>query len=325
MTVFTEYLQQLEEYIGSHPFTGNPASLYDPANYIMSLGGKRLRPVMVLMAADAVGGKAANALPAAMAIEVFHNFTLVHDDIMDAAPLRRGKPTVHTRWDTPTAILSGDMMMFHSVMFLQQLPPDVFLKVLPLFNATAIEVCEGQQLDMDFEKRNDVQVSEYLNMIALKTSVLLGCSFQIGALCGGADDTLASHLYDFGKNLGIAFQLHDDILDAFATDESNFGKQVGGDILANKKTFLWLKALEQGSAAQQQELKSWELTRDANPEAKIAAVKKIFVESGALQRTEEEMQMFYTKSLEALESSALPSGKKQHLTDFAAMVMQRTK
>ncbi len=325
MTVPAQYFTLFEEYINTHRFTGSPATLYDPANYIMSLGGKRLRPLMVLLAAEAAGGDVHAALPAAMAIEVFHNFTLVHDDIMDAAPLRRSKPTVHTKWDTPTAILSGDMMMFRSVMFLQQLPPEIFQKVLPVFTTTAIEVCEGQQLDMDFERRDDVTIDEYLHMIALKTSVLLGCSFHIGAVCGGGSERLASDLYSFGKNLGIAFQLHDDILDAFATDASNFGKQVGGDILANKKTFLWLKAMELGDENQKASLNQWLTNNTAGPAEKVEAVKKIFIESGAQRRAEEEMQHYYTRALDALQQSELADEKKQQLTAFAEMIMKRTK
>ncbi len=256
MNPLESYLKSFEDYILQYRFHGEPASLYEPANYIMQLGGKRLRPLMVLMACEAFSGSYEKALPGAMAIEVLHNFTLMHDDIMDAAPLRRGKPTVHKKWDQTTAILSGDMMMFQSIMMLEKIPEHIFSDALKIFNKTAIEICEGQQLDMIFEKKTEVQIHEYLNMIALKTSVLLGCSFYLGAIIGGASKEDANALYDFGKNIGIAFQLHDDILDAFSDDEA-FGKQIGGDIIANKKTYLLITALQNADEQQKRTLENW--------------------------------------------------------------------
>ncbi len=311
--------------MSEHPFQGTPASLYESANYLMQLGGKRLRPAMVLMGCDAFKNSYETALPAAMAIEVFHNFTLVHDDIMDAAPLRRGKPTVHIKYNEPSAILCGDMMMFKSVMFLQMLPEKHLQEVLTVFNKTAIEVCEGQQLDMLFETRNDVSIDEYLHMIALKTSVLLGCSLKIGALVGGASNAEAERLYEFGKNLGIAFQLHDDILDAFAEDAEAFGKQVGGDILSNKKTYLLITAMKQANENQQAEISNWISLKNFDNDQKVMAMKSLFEATGARTAAEEEQQRYYTKALASLSETSLPNDTKKVFESFADMVMKRTK
>ncbi len=319
------YLAPFEDYLSQHPFQGEPASLYEPANYMMQLGGKRLRPAMVLMACDAFQGSFKEAFPAAMAIEVFHNFTLVHDDIMDAAPLRRGKTTVHIKWDHATAILCGDMMMFKAVLFLQELPVTLLQEALSMFNKTAIEVCEGQQIDMVFEQRKKVEIAEYIHMITLKTSVLLGCSFYLGARIGGAPKEAASAMYEFGKNLGIAFQLHDDLLDAFAEDAVAFGKQVGGDILSNKKTYLLITALQNADSTQRELLNGWLQNSDINPEAKVAAMKELFVLTGAKKATEQAQQNYYNVALEALQAVPLSSEWKVYLQGFAQLVMQRSK
>ncbi len=297
MTTLEGYLNSFENYLLKNPFEGEPASLYEAANYIMQLGGKRIRPAMVLMACDAFHNSFEEALPVALAVEVLHNFTLVHDDIMDAAPLRRGKPTVHKKWDEPSAILCGDMMMFKSIMLLQQLPNDKLQDALSMFNKTAIEVCEGQQLDMLFETRSHVSIPEYLQMISLKTSVLLGCSFYLGAIIGGAKAEDAKALYSFGKNLGIAFQLHDDILDAFAEDATAFGKQIGGDILANKKTYLLITALQKCTAEQLENLKFMMEDKDFPAHEKVEAVKEIFLLTGAKQAAESERQHYFTQAI----------------------------
>jgi geranylgeranyl diphosphate synthase type II len=319
------YLQEIEDFIKANPFTGKPEELYHPASYIMSLSGKRLRPVMVLMGCDAVKGNYKDAMPAAHAVEILHNFTLVHDDIMDAAPLRRGKPSVHEAWDIPTAILSGDMMMFRSVMQMQLLPQDIRNEALDLFNRTAIEVCEGQQLDMMFEQRDDVKVNEYIDMIAKKTSALLGACFALGGLCGRADKNLCDIFYSFGKNLGIAFQIHDDILDAFAPGQGNFGKQVGGDIIANKKTILLLKALEHAKGKENEELRSLVSAKLFDASEKVRRVKEIFISSGAKEMAEKERQEYFQRSMDALESARLGSEENDTLKQFAEMVMQREK
>jgi geranylgeranyl diphosphate synthase type II len=325
MTTLETYLQSFENYLAQNLFEGAPASLYEPANYMMQLGGKRLRPAMVLMGCDAFKNSFEEALPAALAIEVFHNFTLVHDDIMDAAPLRRGNPTVHKKWDEATAILSGDMMMLKSVMFLQKLPEPIFQDALSVFCKTGIEVCEGQQMDMLFETRNNVSIPEYLDMIALKTSVLLGCSFYLGAIIGGAKKADAMSMYNFGKNLGLAFQLHDDILDAFADDAIAFGKQVGGDIISNKKTYLLITALQNADAIQKEKMEHWLHLKDFDANEKVEAFKELYVLTGAKREAEEERQRFYTLALEALGVVNIDDEKKSFLRDFAHSIMRRTK
>ncbi len=319
------YLRSFESYLDGHPFQGKPQSLTDAANYIMHLGGKRLRPAMVLMSCNAFKRNFEEALHAAMAIEVFHNFTLVHDDIMDAAPLRRGQATVHHKWNSSTAILCGDLMMFEATMFLQKLPLDILNEALTMFNTTAIEVCRGQQMDMLFETRNDVSIEEYLEMISLKTSVLLGCSFYLGALVGGAEKTNAEALYQFGKNLGVAFQLHDDILDAFADDPILFGKQIGGDILSNKKTYLLLKALNLADAKQLFELQFWLSNEPNDVNEKVQSVKQLFQVTGAKKEAEAEQQRYYSLALEALEMVTMEEETKKEFSDFAAYVMHRKK
>ncbi|MBP7245354.1 MAG: polyprenyl synthetase family protein, partial [Bacteroidia bacterium] len=242
MTESVEQLQKEVEFqLSQLDFPQQPESLYDPLRYMLSLGGKRIRPVLVLLANDLFSGKRENAMPAALAVEVFHNFTLLHDDIMDRAPLRRGKPTVHQKWNSNIAILSGDAMFVKSCQLITQTPISAMPAVMNLFLKTALEVCEGQQYDMDFESRNDIEIEEYLEMIKLKTAVLVGACLGIGAQIAGAKEEEVKHIYDFGVNLGIAFQLQDDILDVYG-NEQKFGKQVGGDIIANKKTFLLLSA-----------------------------------------------------------------------------------
>jgi len=243
MQQIVQLQNSINQYISNKTYGASPVELYEPINYIMSLGGKRLRPCLLLMACDMFGGDVEQALAPALAIEVFHNFTLMHDDIMDKAPLRRGKPTVHEKWNANTAILSGDVMMVESNKLIMQVKDNILRPVLDVFNDTAVGVCEGQQIDMNFETRQDVQIDEYINMIRLKTAVLVGGALKMGALVGGADDAEGTLLYNFGEQLGIAFQLQDDILDVYG-DPKKFGKQVGGDIISNKKTYLLIKALE---------------------------------------------------------------------------------
>jgi len=325
MKMVDDYLKAFEDYLSLHPFKGEPASLFESAEYMMQLGGKRLRPVMVLMGCDLFAADFREALPAAMAVEVFHNFTLVHDDIMDKAPLRRGRPTMHYRWDEPTAILSGDMMMVKACMFLNELRLPILKEALNIFNETAVDVCKGQHLDMLFEHREEVGISEYLEMISLKTSVLLGCCFYLGALIGGAPSEEALALHRFGKNLGIAFQLQDDILDAFATDPSKFGKQVGGDILSNKKTFLLITALKNANPTQKEQLRHWMSDSMVASDEKVKAVKEIFIATGARKETEAEQLLYYNKALDALSYVSISDDKKMALGAFAESVMHRTK
>ena len=296
-------------------------SLYDPVNYILDIGGKRLRPVLTLLATDLFGGIVSDSIQPALGIEVFHNFTLLHDDIMDNAPLRRGQATVHEKWNVNAAILSGDVMFVQAFSLVTSCKNEFLRDVLDLFNVTAIEVCEGQQHDMDFESRNDVSIDEYIEMIRLKTSVLVACALKLGAILASAPKEDAEKLYDFGLNLGIAFQIKDDILDVFG-DAALVGKKVGGDILANKKTYLLLKALEDGDEDQNISLKRW-LSKEGGVD-KVEAVTEIFEALSVKEKADEVMDGYYQKSIEALDAIQIDDSKKQYLYEFAAGLMSRT-
>ena len=269
-------------------FPKHPAELYEPISYILALGGKRLRPALLLMACDLFGGDVESAVEPALAIEVFHNFTLMHDDIMDNAPLRRGQATVHQKWNSNVAILSGDAMMVEANKLMMKVPDAILRKVMEVFNETATGVCEGQQIDMSFEQRGNVSIDEYLNMIRLKTAVLLGGTLKIGAIIGGATPADAQLLYDFGVNLGIAFQLQDDILDVYG-DPDKFGKQVGGDIISNKKTYLLIKALELAKDTQSTELNNWITVQEFANQEKVSAVTDIYNQLQIRSHSEEAM------------------------------------
>jgi geranylgeranyl diphosphate synthase type II len=299
-----------------------PAELYEPISYILNLGGKRMRPALLLMACDLFGGDVEKALPPALAIEVFHNFTLMHDDIMDNAPLRRGKVTVHERWNKNAAILSGDVMLIEGYKLMMQVEDRLLRTILDIFNNTAVGVCEGQQLDMDFEVRNDVRIDEYINMIRLKTAVVLGGALKIGALIGGAENRDAELLSEFGENLGLAFQLQDDILDVYG-DPEKFGKQVGGDIISNKKTYLLIKALELADDDQAQELNQWFSLKEFDAQEKITAVTAIYNNVQVKSHAETTMHTYADKAFEALEKINLPEENKQYLRDFADGLMVR--
>ncbi|MCX2429816.1 polyprenyl synthetase family protein [Pedobacter sp. GR22-10] len=316
----TEQLQQiLDTAIQNLRFPDQPRQLYDPITYIINLGGKRIRPLLVLMATELFGKDAHDAIHAAMAIEVFHNFTLVHDDIMDNAPLRRGKATVHEKWSTNTAILSGDVMMVEANKNLAKVNP-IFLKdVLDTFNATAQGVCEGQQLDMEFENRDDVSIEDYINMIRLKTAVLLGGALKLGAIIAGASEKDADLIYQFGENIGIAFQLQDDILDVYA-DPEKFGKQVGGDIIANKKTFLLLKALSKTDSFV---LQNWINRKDFENQEKIQAVTEIYNELGIPDEAEKEMKKYAAIAFENLNEISASPIYKQDLHQLAEQILKR--
>jgi geranylgeranyl diphosphate synthase type II len=299
-----------------------PAELYEPIKYILSLGGKRMRPALLLMACDLFGGDVRKAIPPALAIEVFHNFTLMHDDIMDNAPIRRGKTTVHERWNKNVGILSGDVMLIEGYKLMMQVDEPLLRPILDIFNETAVGVCEGQQLDMEFENRNNVSITEYITMIRLKTAVVLGGALKIGAIIGGASTEDASLIHTFGEQLGIAFQLQDDILDVYGNPEK-FGKQVGGDILSNKKTYLLLKALELADNAQTAELSKWLITNQSDQDKKVAAVSGIYSQLQIRQYAEEAMQTYANQAFKALDAINLPDEHKQYLRDFADGLMVR--
>src|ERR1700743_3302136 len=303
-------------------FPAYPAELYEPIKYILSLGGKRMRPALLLMACDLFGGDVEAAIPPALAIEVFHNFTLMHDDIMDNAPLRRGKVTVHERWNPNVGILSGDVMLIEGYKLMMQVDEHLLRPILNIFNETAVGVCEGQQLDMEFETRNNVSIDEYINMIRLKTAVVLGGALKIGAIIGGASANDADLIHTFGEQLGIAFQLQDDILDVYGNPEK-FGKLVGGDIISNKKTYLLLKALELADSHQSTELNKWLTNSNTDPKDKVTAVTELYNQLQIRHYAEEAMQAYADKAFTALDAINLPDDHKQYLRDFADGLMVR--
>jgi geranylgeranyl diphosphate synthase, type II len=299
-----------------------PAALYEPISYILSLGGKRMRPALLLLACDLFGGDVEAAISPALAIEVFHNFTLMHDDIMDNAPLRRGRITVHDRWNKNVGILSGDVMLVHGYKLMMHVEDRLLRPILDIFNNTAVGVCEGQQLDMEFEERNDVSIAEYIHMIRLKTAVVLGGALKIGALIGGANIKDAALLSSFGEHLGIAFQLQDDILDVYG-DPEKFGKQVGGDIISNKKTYLLIKALELAKEHQTNELDKWITLKQFDIAEKVTAITGIYNSLEVKQHAEIAMQSYADKAFEALDAINLPEDHKQYLRDFSDGLLVR--
>lgn len=313
-----ELLLILEDAIAEIDYPAKPEKLYQPIRYIMSLGGKRIRPILVLMASELFGKNCNTSIDVALAIETFHNFTLIHDDIMDKAPIRRGKQTVHEKWGVNNAILSGDVMMVESNKHLSKVDVSVLKPVLDTFNCTAQGVCEGQQLDMEFETRDDVTIDEYIEMIRLKTAVLLGGALKLGAIVSGATEEDANLLYQFGENLGIAFQLQDDILDVYG-DPDKFGKQVGGDILSNKKTFLLLSALNAQSTYQQ--LLTW-LNAPADS-AKVNAVTALYNEIGVRELAEKEAKKYSEIAFSALEKINVAKALKQPLLTLAELLLSR--
>lgn len=309
------------EYLSDQHFLKEPKSLYEPFDYILSIGGKKIRPVMLLATNQMFEGNMQDALPASLAIELFHNFTLIHDDIMDVANLRRGEPTVHTKFGTNSAILTGDVMLIYAYQFMAE--SKNFEQSLPILNKTGIEVCEGQQLDIDYESISNVTVEQYLEMIRLKTAVLLASSLQIGAITANATNQQQSLIYGFGLNLGISFQIMDDILDAFSTNDQ-FGKQVGGDILLNKKTYLLLRAQELSSTSMQEELTNWIERKDFIEEEKIAAVKQIYRDSGAEADAHQLAEKFYDKSLSYLKTLRDSGLNTELFEQFSDQLLHRT-
>lgn len=323
MELLETYLAQIETGIESLGISANPVNLYDPFRYVLSIGGKRIRPALTLMACNAFDGNKTHALHAAMAIELFHNFTLVHDDIMDNAPIRRNRPTVHEQWNRNIAILTGDVMLVKAYEQINKLPAAIIPASLSLFNTTASQICEGQQMDMDFEDRMDVNMEDYVEMIRLKTAVLLGCALQMGSVCSPATAEQGQQLYLFGVNLGMAFQVKDDYLDAYGEVEK-FGKQKGGDIIANKKTFLFLKFMEKASNSDKREM--LDLYSPARvPEAlKIKRVLELFSQYGIDKEMKELAETYFKKALQALAACHLSDEKKAPLTAFAHQLTDRT-
>lgn len=324
MNAITTYQKQIEEALKDKKYGSNPKELYEPISYIMSLGGKRLRPVLVFIAADIFDGDTSKALHPALAIELFHNFTLVHDDLMDKAPLRRNQPTVHEKWNNNIAILSGDAMMVRAYQELCLADPSMLPQLLEIFSDTAVKVCEGQQFDMNYESMSKVSIQQYIKMIELKTAVLLGGALKIGAAIGGAREEDAQRLYDFGKHIGIAFQLQDDILDVYA-DAAKFGKQKGGDIIANKKTYLLLKALEMAESNRymKEELHQWIAAPQFDAKEKVEAVINIYNFLNVKELARTEMQKNYELALTFLKDIPVSEEKKQNLISFAESLMVR--
>jgi geranylgeranyl diphosphate synthase type II len=317
-----EQLQVLiNKAINETQYKEQPVELYEPITYLMQLGGKRMRPVLVLVATEMFGGEVSKALDAAIGIEIFHNFTLMHDDIMDKAPIRRGKPTVHVKWNESAAILSGDVMFVEAYKLMIKVDDTILRDVLDIFSDTASGVCQGQQADMNFENRNDVSLAEYLEMIRQKTAVLLAGSMQIGALIGGAAKDQAKLLYEFGENLGLAFQLQDDILDVYG-DPEIFGKQVGGDILSNKKTFMLIKAKELAKGDISNQINHW-IDRNDDPNGKVEAITDIYNQLEIRKLAEELMENYVQKAVHALEQIEVINDSKDLLRGFAEQLLFR--
>jgi len=316
------YQKEFVNYLEQYSTLKEPKNLYEPVRYILQLGGKRLRPVLTLMTTEIFDVDYKEALNAALAVEVFHNFSLIHDDIMDDAPLRRGKDTIHKKWDINTGILSGDAMLIMAYQLFENYEPKTFQALAKLFSKTALQVCEGQQNDIDFETRDDVTIPEYLNMIANKTAVLVGAAMQMGAIVTNASIIDQNSIYEFGKNLGIAFQLQDDYLDAFGNPET-FGKQIGGDIIENKKTYLYLKALEFANENSRKQLRHLYDTHPADVENKIETIKQLFIVSGSSEATKTAIENYTNKAFSVLENLNISEDKKAVLRQFGKQLMNR--
>jgi geranylgeranyl diphosphate synthase type II len=322
MRTISEYQDLISRHFDSIKYQKEPNNLYEPIRYILSLGGKRLRPVLTLMATEVFDVDCQKALAAATAVEVFHNFSLIHDDIMDDAPLRRGNETVHEKWNINTGILSGDAMLILAYQYFEAYEPKIFQELAKLFSKTALEVCEGQQYDVDFETRDDVTIPEYLKMIEYKTAVLVAAAMKMGAIVAETTEENKNLIYDFGLNLGLAFQLQDDYLDAFGNPET-FGKQVGGDIIENKKTYLYLKAMEFASANEKEQLLHLFSFQSSENTDKINSVKGIFNQTGASAATQKAIENYTFKALETLAKMNIGNDKKAILKAFAENLMSR--
>lgn len=322
MLSFKEIQEKIEREIGQLEFDCPPKSLYEPITYILSLGGKRIRPALVLMAYNLYREDVEKAIRPAIGLEVFHNFTLLHDDLMDQADKRRNKPTVHKVWNANTAILSGDAMLIAAYQLIGETAPEHLKEVLDLFTRTALEICGGQQYDMEFESRMDVSEEEYLEMIRLKTAVLLACSLKTGAILGGASREDAENLYRFGINIGLAFQLQDDLLDVYGNTKT-FGKNIGGDILCNKKTFLLINALRRAEGEQKAQLEHWIARKDFDAAEKIAAVTNIYNVLGLKELSEAKMQTYYAEGMKNLAALSVSEERLAVLKEVTSRLMFR--
>lgn len=311
----------LEGEIAGLNWPETPKNLYDPLRYFMQLGGKRMRPILTLMAAEMFGSTPQSALPAALCVELFHNFTLIHDDIMDDAPLRRAQTTVHEKWNENIAILSGDVLMIFAYEQLVQQDPEHLPELMRLYNKTAIEVCEGQQMDMDFESRSDVAIDEYIEMIRLKTSVLLGCALEMGAIVADASKEDLTKIYQFGQELGLAFQIKDDLLDLYG-EQAKVGKQIGGDVMANKKTLLYLLALQSASEVQKEQFAS--LEDETDMDVKVKSVRALFDELNVPKQAEQYMNKHYQSAMQALDYIHVSSERKADLESLAEFLLNRS-
>ncbi len=324
MLRFEEYVKVASQAIAAIQYPKAPAALYEPIAYTMALGGKRLRPVLALMACDAFCGDYSRAINQVVGIELYHNFTLLHDDVMDKADVRRGKPTVHVRWNDNVAILSGDAMLTMAGQRVAEADSAHIKAAMELFNRTAMEVYEGQQYDMDFENRNDVTEEEYIAMIRLKTSVLLGCACKMGAIMADADAKDADRIYQYGVDLGVAFQLQDDWLDVYG-DPATFGKEIGGDIMNNKKTFMLINAMNRATGADREELTHWLAAENPAREEKVAAVTAIYTRLGISELATEAMNRYNDRALQVLDSINISEEARQQFRDFANMLMHRNR
>lgn len=321
MTV-KEITELVNEGINSLPYDRKPQSLYEPIIYTMSQGGKRIRPVLTLLSYYMFRDDIRQALPCAMGLEMYHNYTLLHDDLMDNADMRRGNMTVHKKWDANTAILSGDSMLVLSYQLMSQCPQEMLQQVIDTFTITALEIGEGQQYDMDFEKRTDVTEEEYIEMIRLKTSVLLACAAKIGAILAGASSEEQNHAYRFGEQLGLAFQLQDDFLDVYG-DEKVFGKKIGGDITSNKKTYMLIKALERAEGIDKQQLEYWIEAQEFDRSEKVNAVTEIYSRLGIDTLAKERIDKYFTSALDNLDAISAPAERKAELLSFVQQMMRR--
>lgn len=317
-------LDIIQNYIENLPYNRKPASLYEPISYVLSLGGKRIRPMLMLMTYAMYKDDVESILPQAIGLETYHNYTLLHDDLMDNADVRRGMPTVHKKWNANTAILSGDSMLVLAYQRMQQCPADKLPAVLEVFTETALEIGEGQEFDMQFETRDDVREEEYIEMIRLKTSVLLACATKIGALMADAPKEDVENMYRFGERMGLAFQLQDDFLDVYG-DPKVFGKAIGGDITSNKKTYMLINALNLAEGEDKAELEKWIAAKDFDREEKVAAVTAIYNKIGVDKMAKAKMEEYYAEAIEALDKVAVSEEKKTALRDYAAKMMKREK
>lgn len=322
MFTASQLLDKINTHISEIQYTRTPEGLYNPVKYVLSLGGKRIRPVLMLLAYNLYKEDVASIYSPATAIEIYHNYTLLHDDLMDRADVRRGKATVHKVWNDNTAILSGDAMLVLAYQYMAQCPSTYLKEVMDLFSLTALEICEGQQMDMDFEQRNDVDEEEYLEMIRLKTAVLLAASLKIGAILGGASREDADSLYDFGMQIGVAFQLQDDLLDVYG-DPEVFGKKIGGDILCNKKTYILIKALGRANKEQLTSLNGWIAAEAYHPEEKIASVTDLYNQIGVKAVCENKMREYYTRAMDSLQAVSVTEDKKNELKKLMKHLMYR--